>query len=323
MTTHSGNIGSQKVELVKQEQPLWRLKANYLLRQLARIWYGKIPKSDYLHSVKFETLFLDVMCQFIEDHGGNSLEVHKRIKQRKEEFEAIHGKEIAFKDQVSKLDWLVKNGMPNRLYETFSRDETIQSILLMVEWLINYEEEGKEPPYKPAAWMESFEHYEQLPVLEPEPTWRLIANLLQCKLARIWYGKAEVKLGDFDCSEGEFKRLFWELLVTFAIEKGITRDEFDEEVRLAKADFEEKHGCEIDFRTPLMEIIWAAKTCLPESWAMEFLSDPQVKFIFTAAELIRALIKAGLQPPYERYAVSFKPLEEYEKLRTTLYEKLL
>jgi hypothetical protein len=53
---------------------------------------------------------------------------------------------------------------------------------------------------------------------------------------------------------------------------------------------------------------------LPEKLADEFLWDAQVRFILTAAELILALIKAGLEPPYEKYSISFGPLEEYEKL---------
>jgi len=34
----------------------------------------------------------------------------------------------------------------------------------------------------------------------------------------------------------------------------------------------------------------------------------------TAAELIYALSKVGLNPPYEKYSISFGPLEKYEKL---------
>ncbi len=53
---------------------------------------------------------------------------------------------------------------------------------------------------------------------------------------------------------------------------------------------------------------------LPEPQAVEFLNDPQVKFILTTAELIYALSKAGIRPPYEMYSVVFGPLAEYESL---------
>jgi len=63
MTTHGENIGSRKVEPETQNLPKWRLKANHLMRQLARIWYGKLPVRDYpnkgtaiLKSVRTQTL---------------------------------------------------------------------------------------------------------------------------------------------------------------------------------------------------------------------------------------------------------------------------
>ncbi len=306
MTAHGVNIGSRKVELEKQSQPLWRLKANYLLRQLARIWYGKIPERAYPNSADFEVLFLDVMCQFVEDHGGNSLEVHKRIKQQKEEFWAIHGKEIKFRDRVSELDWMVNNGIPKTLHDAFANDEVVQNIILFVEWLLAYEEEGKEPPFERAEWMESLDYYEQLPVLEPEPRWRLIANYLAWELACVWYGKTKALSDDF-------YRFLKKLLFVFAIDKGLEGVEVRRKVAEAAAEFEAIHDCALEFRTPVQEVIWTARKGLPEHLAAEFLSDPQVKFILTATELILALIKAGYEPPYERYAVCFQSLEEYEK----------
>jgi hypothetical protein len=53
---------------------------------------------------------------------------------------------------------------------------------------------------------------------------------------------------------------------------------------------------------------------LPEKLADEFLWDAEVRFILTATELILALIKAGLEPPYKKYAISFETLDEYEEL---------
>jgi hypothetical protein len=337
MSTHDNNIGSRKVEPEMQKlmqalqalplevralkvaknprnvepetppQPLWRLKANYLMRQLARIWYGKLPIRDYPNSLEFESLFLGVMCQFVEDHGISGKEVVRGIRWRKEEFEAIHGKDITFRDRGSELYWVVSSGIPRELHETFVRDETIQHIIITAAQILDYEKEGEEPPYKSDSWLKPLDYYEQLPVLEPEPKWRLIANYLMRELARLWYGKTPRLPNDFySCLK--------QMLFEFAIENGLERKAFMDVVYSAQAEFEEIHGCEPTFKTPIQEIIWIARKCLPEKLADEFLRDPQVRFVLTAAELIWAFIKAGLEPPYEKYAIRFEPLDEYEEL---------
>jgi hypothetical protein len=345
MKTRGENIGSRKVEPEMQKliealqdlplgvralrvakssqeaapetpsQPLWRLKANYLMRQLARIWYGKLPIRDYPNSIEFESLFLGVMCQFVEDHGIGGTEVLRWIKWRKEEFKAVHGKDITFRDRESELDWIVRSGIPNELYEAFARDEIVQHIIVTAAAILDYEKEGKRPPYKSDCWLKPLDYYEQLPVLEPEPKWRLIANYLMRELARVWYGKT-TKLPN------DFYELFKQLLFEFAVENGLDRKAFIDAIYSAQAEFEEIHGCELTFRTPVQEIIWTARKCLPEKLADEFLWDPEVKFILKATELILALIKAGLEPPYEKYAIRFEPLDEYEELPVIPKERL-
>jgi len=307
MTTHGENLGSHKVEPETQNQPLWRLKANNLMQFLARIWYGKISERDYPNSAEFERLFLEIMCQFVEDHGGNGKDVLHWIEVGKLAFVVVHGKEITFKDRISKLRWMIRNGVPKELREGFAKDEIIQSILWTAEWLLDYEEEEKEPPYEPAPWMKPLDYYEQLPVLEPAPAWRLLANGLLRDLAHVWYGKINGLPKDLH------ERLR-QLVMAFAIEKGYDRREVQERIWEAEVDFEAIHGDELTFTTPVQEVIWAAKVGLLEPQATEFLNDPQVKFILTATELIYALSKVSLKPPYEKYSVSFRPLEEYEKL---------
>ena len=307
MTTHRENIGSYKVEPQTQNQPLWRLKANNLMQLLARIWYGKISERDYPNSAEFERLFLEIMCQFVEDHGGNGNDVLHWIEVGKRVFAVVHGKEITFKDRISKLKWMIRNGVPKELREGFAKDEIIQSILWTAEWLLDYEEEEKEPPYEPAPWMKPLDYYEQLPVLEPAPAWRLLANGLLRDLAHVWYGKINGLPKDLH------ERLR-QLVMAFAIEKGYDRREVQERIWEAEVDFEATHGDELTFTTPVQEVIWVSKVGLAEPQGAEFLNDPQVKFILTAAELIYALSKVGLTPPYEKYSISFGPLEEYEKL---------
>jgi len=281
---------------------------------LARIWYGKIPVRDYPNSPEFERRFLEIMCRFVEDHGGNRNDVAELIRQRREEFEAVHGREIVFKDRICKFWWMVRSGIPKALYDAFANEEIIEGILWTAEWLLDYEKEEKEPPYEPAPWMEPLDYYEQLPVFDLEPVWRLLANELLRDLARVWHGKTKVLPKDFH------ERLR-ELPMAFAIDKGYTQREFQEKVWEAEVDFEEIHGRGPFFSTPIQRVIWVAKAGLPEPQATEFLNDPQVKFILTSAELIYALSKTGLKPPYEKYSVSFGPLAEYESLPVLTRER--
>jgi hypothetical protein len=247
------------------------------------------------------------MCQFVEDHGGNGKDVLHWIEFGKQAFVLLHGREITFKDRVSELDWMIRNGIPKELREEFTRDELIEDIIRTVEWILAYQEAGKEPPYEPAVWMKPLDYYEALPVLEPDPEWRLIANGLLRDLARVWYGEIESLPKDFQ------KRL-GHLLAAFAIDKGQTGEEFMKKAEEARADFEELHGIELAFRNIVQGIIWTAEKVFPTHLATQFLQDSQIKFILTAAELIYALSKAGLKPPYEKYAISFLPIEKYESL---------
>jgi hypothetical protein len=306
MTTHGENVGSRKVEPETQNLPKWRLKANYLMRQLARIWYGKLLEHAYPKSSEFERLFVEIMCQFVKDHGGNGKEVLHRLESGKQAFELMHGMEITFKDRISELDWMIRNGIPKELREEFAKDELIQDIIRTAEWILKYEEAGENPPYEPTIWLKPLDYYEQLPVLGPLPGWKSVANHVERELARVWYGKtciAPWHLSDY----------LVELFHSFVFNRGIKAKEFHITLSQARADFKEMHGCELSFRTPVQEIIWMAEKCLPESLSSEFLSDPQVTFILRAGELIWALLQADLKPPYEKYGLSFRPLEEYEE----------
>jgi len=305
---------SSRIKLETHPQPLWRLKANYLLRQLVRIWYGKLPIRDYPNSPEFERLFLGIMCQFVEDHGFNGKQVPKWIERQKEKFESVHGRPITFRDRDSELHWIIRSGIPKELHEIFAKDETIQLITVMAAFILEYEKEEKEPPYEPIGWMQPLDYYEALPVLEPEPEWRLIANGLLQDLARVWYGEIKSLPKDFEERLGH-------LLVAFAIDNGMGRTEFMEKAEAARADFEELHGCELTFRNIVQGIVWTARKCLPEKLADEFLWDAEVRFILTATELILALIKAGLEPPYKKYAISFETLDEYEELPVLTKER--
>jgi hypothetical protein len=59
------------------------------------------------------------------------------------------------------------------------------------------------------------------------------------------------------------------------------------------------------FRTPVQEIVWMNEVALPDYWKDCFAADPQISLILRALELLYILNKAGVNPPYSRYAISF------------------
>jgi len=69
----------------RSKLPKWRLKANWLLRELARIWYGKVEPYPLFEGQNFVKAFVDIMIQSFldlfefDDTIWNNLECMLRI----------------------------------------------------------------------------------------------------------------------------------------------------------------------------------------------------------------------------------------------------
>jgi hypothetical protein len=301
MTTHGENIGSRKVEPETQSLPKWQLKANYVMRRLARAWYGKLASYEarsYPKSKDFERAILDITWHFSEESGmpGNyMLEALRRAKKR---FEDIHGREIEFEGVTAKIEWIIKTTVPTSAYKEFIQHEVIQSILHIAAWIFSYDVDDIDPPYDPVDWLKPLEYYEALPVLEPTPYWRLLANALERELAYVWHGYKLYKP----------KRLFRklrELFFAFGEYAGLSEGTLYWRIKQAEVKFRDEHGFEIMFRTPVQEIVWMNEVALPDYWKDCFAAEPQISLILRALELLYILNKAGVNPPYSRYAISF------------------
>jgi hypothetical protein len=318
MATHGENIGSRKVEPETNGLPKWRLKANYVMRELARTWYGKDSALPFpVDPHRFEHLLIEVLWQFVEDHSIRGSSVLEMLRHARKEFEAIHGREIEFKDWIDRFDWMIEAGLPAHLHKEFSRDELIQDILRTIEWLIHYatdEEEKTEPPLPSMSWLKPLEHYEALPVLPPTPHWCLLVNEVERELAYVWHGHRPYNP---NAIRGKLMKALFEYADYMRDYSGEGSHEASKRLKDGMAEFESRHGFCLEFKTPAREIIWMAKTGLPLPHS--FLCEPRVKRVLRAFELIHILSKAKASKPYSLYSVVFQNISHYDNLQPSKF----
>jgi hypothetical protein len=149
------------------EEPLpkWKLKANWILRQYARIWCLK----NNLHTINFEIAFKDVFIQFFFflDEGLLEKDAEGCITFAYNEYHLTHGRYPAFLFLADKWEWIVKNGLFAFLKNKFLADDTIEKIF----YVARYTEEclGDNEDFIlcfPGPWID-YEHCLSLPCLPP------------------------------------------------------------------------------------------------------------------------------------------------------------
>jgi len=311
MTTQGENIGFRKVELEKNELPKWRLKANYVMRKLARAWYGKLAPREarsYPKSKEFERAILDITWHFSEERGMPGKYMMENLRRAKKKFKDIHGRKIEFKGVSAKLEWIIKTTVPDSAYKEFVQDELIQGILRTAARIFSYDVDDLDPPYNPEEWLKPLEYYEALSVLEPTPYWRLLANALELELAYVWYGYKPYKP----------KRLFRkleELFIAFGEYAGLSEDTLRWRIQQAETKFFGNHGFHITFRTPVQKIIWMDKVCLPDYWKGCFTIDKQISLILKTLELLYILNKAGVRQPYRWSLINLQHPSFYDNIQ--------
>jgi hypothetical protein len=311
MTTHGENMGSRKVEPETHELPKWRLKANYVMRKLARAWYGELPPQvarNYPKSKEFEHAIIDITWHFSEEVGMPGKYMMENLRRAKKKFEDIHGHKLVFEGVSAKLEWIIKTAVPTSRYEEFMQDELIQSILRTAAWIFSYDVEDLDPPYSPEDWLKPLEYYEALPVLEPTPYWRLLANALERELAYVWHDYAPY------VPERLFTKLR-ELFFAFGEYAGVSEGDLLRRIENVKREFWGKHGIEVTFRTPVQEIIWMSEVGMPDYCKGCFAAENQISLILRALELLYILNKAGVTPPYRQYLLNFQDPAFYDKIQ--------
>jgi len=56
---------------LEEKLPDWKLKANWLIRKIAYVWYGFEPVQNYLDESNFLSYFTDIIIQYLVDIDEN------------------------------------------------------------------------------------------------------------------------------------------------------------------------------------------------------------------------------------------------------------
>jgi len=145
--------------------PKWRLKANWLLRELARIWYGKAEPYPLFEEQNFVKAFSDIMIQSfldlfaLDDRIWNNLECILMIIYEPDT------KKIAYETQASQAREVLMRTLVLLHKRPFLYGKVVTDILWMAHKIEVRLKAGQKPPYKPVKGLRDLSYYESLPVL--------------------------------------------------------------------------------------------------------------------------------------------------------------
>jgi hypothetical protein len=172
MTTHGENIGSRKVEPKGNELPKWRLCANFMLRELARMWYGQksIFNLKYGYDEEspfwrhFVSLFDRMVVLFGEENSLAACDMDDRLHEAIRKWQLWHGIDLVFSLPGFAAKWHAIQRLGLELARNLFEDFDVGVILSLADYTYILARRGKMPPYKPFARLETLEYYEALPV---------------------------------------------------------------------------------------------------------------------------------------------------------------
>ena len=152
--------------------PEWRLYANFLHRELARLWYGKksvfpLVKGDKEMRAFFVfsgIIFAKVIQKFGEAHGLTADEIARRYKNWDKEYYRWFGSASGFDLIIHGLFWIAQRALGESLTREFLYDFQIAEIIILTLCTSGRVIEGKMPPYPKEAFLRPIEFYEGLPV---------------------------------------------------------------------------------------------------------------------------------------------------------------
>jgi len=172
MTTHGKNIGSRKVVPEKNEMPRWQLYANFLLREIARMWYGRKSIFDLSHGccnganfwLEFVFLFDEMTKLFGEEYGIAENIMDKRLREAIGDWQERHGIKIVFASPYFEAKWRARHMLQSELAERLFDNDVVTTILILAFYGYNRDFRGKMPPHGSPIDLKPLEYYEALPV---------------------------------------------------------------------------------------------------------------------------------------------------------------
>jgi hypothetical protein len=161
MTMHGEKVGSRKVEP-------WQKKAHFLLRELARIWYGKGSKYiPHLSEYDFGSYFVKLVYQYGEDRGICERALAFGLVRAEIRFRKWHGMRPRFRTPAYWALWTAQSMLFKGLKREFFSDWRIKLILKLAHRIALQRERYNAPPYKPFRGLQPLAYYEALEAWEP------------------------------------------------------------------------------------------------------------------------------------------------------------
>jgi hypothetical protein len=117
--------------LENAEIPKWKLKANWLLKELIRIWQGHTEPKSLFERQSFVHIFRKIMEQYLQDRGSSApqTELDICLINRRITYAARHGFKPTFTSQAMEADWIAEAVAIHRLDFELITDDTIKSII--------------------------------------------------------------------------------------------------------------------------------------------------------------------------------------------------
>jgi hypothetical protein len=152
--------------------PKWRLYANFLHRELVRLWYGKksvftLTKGDEENREfwkVFGFIFVGTILEFGMAHGIPPDKMIRRFEGAPEEYEKLIGRVFPFGTWAHEIYWFVRRILGDELASEFLYDFQIAEIIVLAICACGYATDGKLPPYNQGANLRPIEFYEGQPV---------------------------------------------------------------------------------------------------------------------------------------------------------------
>jgi hypothetical protein len=112
------------------ETPSWKLKANWMLKELIHIWYGYSEPGSLFNEHNFVNTFMDIIEQYLQDCGVSApkAELQICIIKRKLTFSARHGSEPTFTSQAMEAEWIAEAVAIDHLQFELMTDDTLKTI---------------------------------------------------------------------------------------------------------------------------------------------------------------------------------------------------
>ena len=154
--------------------PKWRLKANCLLRELARIWYGKASPYPLFEGQNLVKVFIKIMVQhFMDCHDTEEDFCYARqciceiygVQDIEHLLSIKSYPPILYTTQAFEAWDVIIRSLRFLHIKPFLYGKTINDLLWLARTIENRLKSGRKPPYKRLKRVRDLSWYENLPCL--------------------------------------------------------------------------------------------------------------------------------------------------------------